>query len=233
MEGRLLADGAPVTKPGDMLPKESNIRIRPGRRYVSRGGFKIEGAFNDLGITAKEKNAVDIGSSTGGFTDYLIKNGAKSVTAIDVGYGLLAWELRNCEKVRLLEKTNIRNLNPSVLGFRADLVVTDVSFISIKKIFKKIMDISSEDAEAPLREPSRHSSRTQNPYEEEHESADQHNGQCTTGKPDDRSHGTLSPDSIQHKSVGRNNDDPDKEPDPVVYDLVDQGLSQSHYSPQS
>jgi 23S rRNA (cytidine1920-2'-O)/16S rRNA (cytidine1409-2'-O)-methyltransferase len=150
MEGRLLADGTPVSKPGDMLSKESTIRIIPGRRYVSRGGYKIEGAFTDLGIKAKGKNAIDIGSSTGGFTDYLVKNGAKSVTAIDVGYGLLAWDLRNCEKVRLLEKTNIRHLDPSVLESRADLVVTDVSFISIKKIFKKIMDISSTGAEILL-----------------------------------------------------------------------------------
>lgn len=150
MEGRIMADGAPVIKPGDMLPDKCNIKVIPVRRYVSRGGNKLEGAFDDLSLDARGKTAVDVGSSAGGFTDYLIKNGIKSVTAIDVGYGLLSWELRNDEKVQVLEKTNIRYLDPSKLSYKAELVTVDVSFISIKKIFQKIIDISSENAEILL-----------------------------------------------------------------------------------
>ena len=145
MEGRIRAGGRIVSKPGDILPVDSKIEIIPKQPYVSRGGYKLEGAFKDFGLSAKNKTAVDIGSSTGGFTDYLLINGAKRVIAIDVGYGLLSCKLRNSEKVEVLERTNIRNLDSSRLKYHADLAVADVSFISIKKILSKIIDITAPD----------------------------------------------------------------------------------------
>jgi len=150
MEGRLVSEGKKVKKPGEMIPEDSRLEVIPEKLYASRGGHKLEGAFMDFGLDASGRSAVDIGSSTGGFTDYLIKNGADIVTAVDVGYGLLSWELRNHEKVWVLEKQNIRDLDPSILGYKAELVTVDVSFISLKNIFKKIMDISSSSADILL-----------------------------------------------------------------------------------
>ncbi|HAJ95500.1 MAG TPA: TlyA family rRNA (cytidine-2'-O)-methyltransferase [Actinobacteria bacterium] len=146
MEGRIKTGNRLILKPGDTLPVDSKIELIPGKPYVSRGGYKLEGVFNDLGLSAKNKTAIDIGSSTGGFTDYLLLNGAKIVTAVDVGYGLLSWKLRNCDKVEVLERTNIRYLNRSRLKYFADLAVADVSFISIKKILSKILEITAPGA---------------------------------------------------------------------------------------
>jgi 23S rRNA (cytidine1920-2'-O)/16S rRNA (cytidine1409-2'-O)-methyltransferase len=146
MEGRVSAGLNKIYKPGEMIPADSEINIKPLKKYVSRGGYKIEGAFNDFNLDAKGIKALDIGSSTGGFTDFLIKNGASKVTAIDVGYGLLSWNLRKNKDIEILEKTNIRNLDTSQLKYKADLAAVDVSFISIEKIFKKILDSTSLDA---------------------------------------------------------------------------------------
>lgn len=146
MEGRIKVGDRIVSKSGDILSVGTKIEIIPKQLYVSRGGYKLEGAFNDFGLDVKNKTAIDIGSSTGGFTDYLLINGAKKVIAIDVGYGLLSWKLRNSEKVELLERTNIRYLDRSKLRYYADLAVADVSFISIKKILSKIIDITAPDA---------------------------------------------------------------------------------------
>jgi len=150
MEGRIKTVNNPNLKPGDMLPIDSKIELISKKLYVSRGGYKLEGAFNDLGLSVKNKTAIDIGSSTGGFTDYLLSKGAKMVTAIDVGYGLLSWNLRNCEKVEVLERTNIRYLDSSRLKCFADIAVADVSFISIKKILSKILEITKVDADMLL-----------------------------------------------------------------------------------
>jgi len=150
MEGRIRTGNRIILKPGDIIPVDSKIELSPKRLYVSRGGYKLEGAFNDLGLSVKNKTAIDIGSSTGGFTDYLLLNGAKIVTAIDVGYGLLSWKLRNCEKVEVLERTNIRYLDRSRLKYFADIAVADVSFISIKKILSKILEITKPDADILL-----------------------------------------------------------------------------------
>ena len=146
MEGRIKIGNRIVSKPGDILPVGSKVEIVPKQPYVSRGGYKLEGAFNDFGLDVQNKTAIDIGSSTGGFTDYLLINGAKKVIAVDVGYGLLSWKLRNSEKVEILERTNIRYLNRSKLKYYADIAVVDVSFISIKKILSKIIDITAPDA---------------------------------------------------------------------------------------
>jgi len=128
----------------------SEIEIRSKNPYASRGGLKLEGAFKDLKLNAKGKKAVDIGSSTGGFTDFLLKNGADKIIDIDVGYGQLYWKLRNSPRVILFERTNIRHLDTSKLPFASDFTVVDVSFISIKKIFSKILELTKENGEILL-----------------------------------------------------------------------------------
>jgi len=150
MEGRVFCNGKKVDKPGEMVDSVSGIKVEEGRRYVSRGGNKLEGAFSDFGLDAERKKAADIGSSTGGFTDYLLQNGADKVTAIDVGRGILAWKLVKDSRVTVLEKTNMRYIDPSVMEYSADMVTVDLSFISIRKVFRKIMDISAENAEILL-----------------------------------------------------------------------------------
>jgi 23S rRNA (cytidine1920-2'-O)/16S rRNA (cytidine1409-2'-O)-methyltransferase len=115
--------------------------------YVSRGGVKLEKAFLDFGLNAQGKKAIDVGSSTGGFTDFLLQSGADKVLAIDVGYGQLSWNLRQSPKVIVMERTNIRNISIQKIPFLSDLTVVDVSFISIKTIFKNLLDITSDGGE--------------------------------------------------------------------------------------
>ncbi len=150
MEGRVLVNGSLADKQGEMMPLDSKIEIIKKMPYVSRGGLKIEGVFNDLGLDVSGKLAADIGSSTGGFTDFLIQKGVARVISIDVGYGLLDWKLRNSEKVDLLEKTNIRYLDIKKIPYKADITVVDVSFISIKKIMEKIMELTTPGGEILL-----------------------------------------------------------------------------------
>lgn len=150
MEGRVLVNGSLADKQGEMMPLDSKIEIIKKMPYVSRGGLKIEGVFNDLGLDVSGKLAADIGSSTGGFTDFLIQKGVARVISIDVGYGLLDWKLRNSEKVDLLEKTNIRYLDIKKIPYKSDITVVDVSFISIKKIMEKIMELTTPGGEILL-----------------------------------------------------------------------------------
>lgn len=110
--------------------------------YVSRGGLKLESAFDDFNLSAAGLQAVDAGASTGGFTDFLLQQGAKKVVAVDVGYGQLSWKLRQSEKVMVLERTNIRYLDARQLPFLADLTVADLSFISLKTVLQKLLEIT-------------------------------------------------------------------------------------------
>ncbi len=142
MGGRVKVENKIIDKPGTLIDSDSNIEINDGINYVSRGGLKLEGVFRELGFDASGKEAIDVGSSTGGFTDYLLKNGANRVIAIDVGHGQFSWKLRNSPNVTILERTNVRYLDPGRLSFLSDLTVVDVSFISIKKIFSKILDVT-------------------------------------------------------------------------------------------
>jgi 23S rRNA (cytidine1920-2'-O)/16S rRNA (cytidine1409-2'-O)-methyltransferase len=116
--------------------------------YASRGGYKLEGALKSFGINVKGKRAADIGCSTGGFTDCLLKNGAVKVYAIDVGYGILAWKLRKDERVVVMERKNARYLKTEDLGERVELVTADVAFISLKKIIPVLPRILKENGEA-------------------------------------------------------------------------------------
>ncbi len=142
MAGKVRVDGQAVEKPGTLINTDSTIEIIPKNIYVSRGGFKLEGAFKDFGLSVAGKKAADIGSSTGGFTDFLLKNGADKVIDIDVGYGQLSWELRKSLRTIVFERTNLRNLDIEKLPYKSDITVVDVSFISIKKIFNKILDLT-------------------------------------------------------------------------------------------
>ncbi len=142
MSGKVKVSGKVIEKPGTLIDSNSIVEITPKNIYVSRGGLKLEGAFKDFGLSAAGKKTADIGSSTGGFTDFLLKNGAKKVIDIDVGYGQLSWEIRKSPRVVVLERTNVRNLDIDKLPYKSDITVVDVSFISIKKIFNKILDLT-------------------------------------------------------------------------------------------
>ncbi|MBE3089728.1 MAG: TlyA family RNA methyltransferase [Actinobacteria bacterium] len=147
LAGKVLVDGKKIDKAGTLVARSASVEIIEDMPYVSRGGVKLEKAFLDFGLNARGKKAIDVGSSTGGFTDFLLQSGADKVLAIDVGYGQLAWNLRQSPKVIVMERTNIRNISPQKIPFLSDLTVVDVSFISIKTIFKNLVDITAGDGE--------------------------------------------------------------------------------------
>lgn len=134
LEGRVSVNGAVVTKAGASVAPDSMIVVAPGAPFVSRGGVKLAGALDEFGIDPTGLRAIDVGASTGGFTDCLLQRGAVSVTAVDVGYGQLAWSLRNDPRVRVLERTNIRSADRETLGGPYDLAVIDVSFVGLAKV---------------------------------------------------------------------------------------------------
>ncbi len=135
MAGLVLVNGSPLTKAGAAVPADASVVLKePDIPYVSRGGLKLEEALRVFGIDVQGKVAVDVGASTGGFTDCLLRRGAARVYAIDVGYGQLAWPLRQDERVVVLERRNIRYLKPEDIGEKADVVVIDVSFISLTMV---------------------------------------------------------------------------------------------------
>lgn len=131
--GRVLVDDVPVDKPGTPVRAGAAVRLRgEERRYVSRGGDKLAGALEDLSIDARGLLCLDIGASTGGFSDCLLQAGARHVVAVDVGYGQLAASLREDARVTVMERCNARHLEPGAVPAEADLVVVDVSFISAR-----------------------------------------------------------------------------------------------------
>jgi 23S rRNA (cytidine1920-2'-O)/16S rRNA (cytidine1409-2'-O)-methyltransferase len=147
LAGRVTADGEPVTKAGQPLPLGSDIVVERGPEYVSRGGHKLAGALVDLGVDPSGARALDVGASTGGFTDCLLKHGASSVVALDVGYGQLAWELRTDPRVMVFERTNIRYADPEKVGKDFDIVVVDVSFIGLDKVLPRVAKMIGPDAD--------------------------------------------------------------------------------------
>lgn len=147
MEGRVYINGVRVEKPGDLVPVDIAIEISEGLKYVSRGGLKLEKAIKHFNIQVLGKTAMDVGASTGGFTDCLLQHGAKRVYAVDVGYGQLDWKLRNDQRVVLLERTNIRYLEKSAIAEPIDLAVVDVSFISLLKVLPKVQEFLNKKAE--------------------------------------------------------------------------------------
>ncbi|SNX55374.1 23S rRNA (cytidine1920-2'-O)/16S rRNA (cytidine1409-2'-O)-methyltransferase [Thermoanaerobacterium sp. RBIITD] len=146
MAGEVYANGRRVDKAGDMLDIKSNIEIKGKTNpYVSRGGLKLEKALKYFNIDVNGKIAMDVGASTGGFTDCLLKNGAKKVYSIDVGYGQLDWSLRNDKRVINMERINVRYLNdiPDIV----DIVTIDVSFISLSIVIPAIKKFIKGDGE--------------------------------------------------------------------------------------
>ncbi|HHY47500.1 MAG TPA: TlyA family RNA methyltransferase, partial [Firmicutes bacterium] len=127
-------NGRVEDKPGTMVPVDCDMEVRPtSGRYVSRGGLKLEGALRDLDIDVNGKIAIDVGASTGGFTDCLLKHGARKVYAVDVGRGQLEWGLRKDPRVVVIEGVNIRLATPELFEEKADIITVDVSFISVTK----------------------------------------------------------------------------------------------------
>jgi len=141
-------NGRVLDKPGQQIPIGTEIIIISEPKYVSRGGEKLFKAFQEFPITVKDKVCLDAGISTGGFTDCLLQNGARKIYGIDVGYGQTSWTIRNNPKVFLLERTNIRYLEPSDIygenDFLPNFVVADLSFISLKLVFRPVRNLLSK-----------------------------------------------------------------------------------------
>lgn len=134
-----------VSKAGEQLGEDTEFQIAQVDRYVSRGGTKLSGALDFFGIDVAGMRAIDVGASTGGFTDCLLQRGAVSVAAVDVGYGQLAWQLRQDPRVTTFERTNIRSADPAGLGAPFDVAVVDVSFIGLGKILPQLIELLSEN----------------------------------------------------------------------------------------
>jgi 23S rRNA (cytidine1920-2'-O)/16S rRNA (cytidine1409-2'-O)-methyltransferase len=135
MAGLVEVEGTRIDKPGRDVPVSAAVTVKPqGISYVSRGGLKLEAILDAFSVEVKDKVFLDVGASTGGFTDCLLRRGARRVIAVDVGYGQFDWKLRNDPRVRLLEKTNVRYLKPEDLGESPDGAAIDVSFISLQLI---------------------------------------------------------------------------------------------------
>ncbi len=134
LAGEVLVNDQPVTKAGSLVEPGAHIHLKPAPRYVSRGGYKLEKALQEFAIELENKTALDVGASTGGFTDCLLGHGAARVIAVDVGYGQLDWKLRGDPRVVLFERTNIRHLSRTCLPSNIDLVTIDASFISLKLV---------------------------------------------------------------------------------------------------
>ena len=147
MAGKVLVNQEPITKPGTRI-SESDVIIVKGTDmpYVSRGGIKLAEALTQFQIDAAGRHCMDIGASSGGFTDCLLQNGAAHVVAVDVGYGQIAWKLRQDPRVTILERTNIRYLTVEKVPFPVDLAVIDVSFISLKIVVPAIRNFLKVDA---------------------------------------------------------------------------------------
>lgn len=155
MQGAILVNNNKITKPGTFVDLTSNITVLfTTNPYVGRGGIKLEAALNYFEISVFDKVCIDIGTSTGGFTDCLLKRGAKKVYAIDVGYGQFDWNLRKDPRVVLFERTNVRYLMPEKVykdePKKATICTVDLSFISLSKVFKPIMDLVEESEETNI-----------------------------------------------------------------------------------
>ena len=147
MSGIVFVNEQKVDKAGEMIAEDAKVEVRGHDiGYVSRGGLKLEKAMQVFPMRPDGKVCMDIGASTGGFTDCMLKNGAVKVYAVDVGYGQLAWSLRTDERVVNMERTNIRNVTPDMLGDKIAIFSVDVSFISLKHIFPVADTICTPDA---------------------------------------------------------------------------------------
>ena len=141
MAGDIMVGTRTAAKPSELLEEETTITVKPTRKYVGRGALKLEAALDHFNINVGKKTALDIGASTGGFTDCMLQRAAKKVYAVDVGYGQLDWKLRNDPRVIVLEKVNARSLSHEHIPELVDLCVIDVSFISLTLILPNAFDL--------------------------------------------------------------------------------------------
>lgn len=148
MEGNVFVENEREDKAGSLFDTEAAIEVRGNTlKYVSRGGLKLEKAMTHFHIGLEDKICMDIGASTGGFTDCMLQNGAKKVYAVDVGYGQFAWKLRQDARVVCMEKTNIRYVKPEDIADRLDFASVDVSFISLTKVLLPARDLLEDGGE--------------------------------------------------------------------------------------
>lgn len=149
MAGQVYIDNQKCDKPGTQVSEDgANVEVRGETlKYVSRGGLKLEKAMTEFPITLEGKTTMDIGASTGGFTDCMLQNGAKRVFAVDVGYGQFAWKLRQDDRVINMERTNIRYVKPEDIGEKIDFASIDVSFISLRLVLPAAKALLAEDGE--------------------------------------------------------------------------------------
>ena len=149
MAGQVYVDNQKADKPGDTFSEDSHVEIRgKGLQYVSRGGLKLEKAMKEFGLTLTDKICMDVGASTGGFTDCMLQNGARKVYSVDVGYGQLAWSLRTDARVVNLERTNARYLTREQIPEEIDFFSVDVSFISLSLILPAVRPLLAEHGQA-------------------------------------------------------------------------------------
>lgn len=140
LAGQVLVNGQKQVKAGALVPEDADIRILGEvLPYVSRGGLKLEAALKEFRVSPEGKTALDVGASTGGFTDCLLQHGAARVFAVDVGYGQMAWKIRQDSRVVVIERTHIRELDQSLIPDPVDLAVIDVSFISLEKVIPAVI----------------------------------------------------------------------------------------------
>lgn len=158
LAGAVTVNGNSRIKPGQRIPADAKVVVQQQQKYVSRGGFKLEKALHIFDINVHNRVALDVGASTGGFTDCLLQHGAKFVYAIDVGYGQLAWKLRKHPRVGPIEKTNIRHLTPACLRTSAlnapedvaSIAVIDVSFISLRTVLPSVIKLITQQDSSQL-----------------------------------------------------------------------------------
>ncbi len=138
-EVMLLPERRRAEKPGQLVPEDVQLEVQDGPQFVSRGAIKLGNALDTLGVSVAGRRALDVGASTGGFTDCLLRRGAEHVIALDVAYGQLDWGLRSDSRVSVIERCNARDLTPGGLPYASDLVVIDVSFISVTKVLAAVL----------------------------------------------------------------------------------------------
>jgi 23S rRNA (cytidine1920-2'-O)/16S rRNA (cytidine1409-2'-O)-methyltransferase len=139
MAGEVRVGDRPARKPGELVAPDAPVEVAERPAYVSRGGIKLANALDAFGIDPSGRRALDVGASTGGFSDCLLQRGAAAVIALDVAYGELHWSLRNDPRVTVIERRNARSLEPQELPWAPDLIVVDVSFISLTKVLPAVL----------------------------------------------------------------------------------------------
>ena len=147
MSGSVFIGGQRADKAGMQVGVDADVQVRERKQYVSRGGVKLERALGFFGVSPSGKVCIDCGASTGGFTDCLLKNGARFVYAIDVGYGQLAWSIRNDPRVIAMERTNIRHVTAGLFAKEPELAAIDLSFISLAIVLPVMRDLLTQDGQ--------------------------------------------------------------------------------------